>query len=123
MAIGSAKEIKLMYCYAREDETFRVKLERYLVHLKRRYHLTTWADRQIIPGEPWENAIDYYRAWKGFDWETLDQLYEKGWIENPRSKAKSLVLTETGLAQSSDLFEHYFGLSSETRDEPSDQPV
>jgi hypothetical protein len=48
---------------------------------------------------------DYYRAWKGFDWETLDRLYEKGWLENPRSKAKSVVLTETGLAKSADLFQ------------------
>ena len=66
---------------------------------------------------------DYYRAWKGFDWEMLDRLYEKGWIENPRSKAKSVVLTETGLAKSADLFQHHFGLSSETQDEQSDHPV
>ena len=52
---------------------------------------------------------DYYRAWKGFDWETLDRLYEKGWIQNPRSKAKSVVLTEEGLANSARLFQHYFG--------------
>lgn len=66
---------------------------------------------------------DYYRAWKGFDWETLDRLYEKGWIENPRSKAKSVVLTETGFAKSAGLFQHYFGLSSKTQDEPYDHPV
>jgi Domain of unknown function (DUF6429) len=36
---------------------------------------------------------DSSRAWKGFDWETLDRLYEKGWIENPRSKAKSVVVS------------------------------
>ncbi len=52
---------------------------------------------------------DSYRAWKGVDWETLDRLYEKGWIENPRSKAKSVLLTEEGLAQSVRLFQHYFG--------------
>jgi Domain of unknown function (DUF6429) len=56
---------------------------------------------------------DYCRAWKGFDWETLDRLYEKGWIENPRSKAKSVVLTEEGLATSARLFQHYFGGSDE----------
>ncbi len=61
---------------------------------------------------------DYYRAWKGFDWETLDRLYEKGWIENPRSKAKSVVLTEEGLAKSVRLFQLYFGESNETQDEP-----
>jgi Domain of unknown function (DUF6429) len=47
---------------------------------------------------------DFSRAWKGFDWETLDRLYEKGWIENPRGKAKSVRLTEEGLATSARLF-------------------
>ena len=60
---------------------------------------------------------DYYRAWKGFDWETLDRLYEKGWIENPRSKAKSVMLTEEGLANSARLFQHHFGESNEKLDE------
>ena len=60
---------------------------------------------------------DSYRAWKGFDWDTLDRLYEKGWIENPRSKAKSVVLTEEGLANSARLFQLYFSESNETRDE------
>jgi Domain of unknown function (DUF6429) len=57
---------------------------------------------------------DSYRAWKGFDWDTLDRLYEKDWIENPRSKAKSVVLTEEGLAKSARLFQQYFGESGET---------
>jgi Domain of unknown function (DUF6429) len=61
---------------------------------------------------------DSYRAWKGVDCDTLDRLYEKGWIENPRSKAKSVVLTEEGLANSSCLFQQYFGGSVETEDEP-----
>ena len=42
---------------------------------------------------------DSYRAWKGFDWQTLDRLHEKGWIENPISKAKSVVLTEEDLVR------------------------
>jgi Domain of unknown function (DUF6429) len=61
---------------------------------------------------------DSNRAWKGFDWETLDRLYEKGWIENPRSKAKSVVLTEEGLANSVRLFQLYFEGSNETLGEP-----
>jgi Domain of unknown function (DUF6429) len=60
---------------------------------------------------------DYYRTWKGFDWDTLDRLYEKGWISNPRSKAKSVVFTEEGLARSARLFEQHFGVSKETQDE------
>ena len=61
---------------------------------------------------------DYYRAWKGFDWDVLDRLHEKGWIDNPRNKAKSVVLTEEDLARSASLFERHFGMSNETQDDP-----
>ena len=60
---------------------------------------------------------DYYRAWKGFDWEVLDRLYEKGWIGNPRNKAKSVVFTEEGLTKSESLFHQYFMKPNETPDE------
>ncbi|HEX5181875.1 MAG TPA: DUF6429 family protein [Allosphingosinicella sp.] len=36
------------------------------------------------------------RAWKGFDWDAMDRLHEKGLISNPTSKAKSVVFTEEG---------------------------
>jgi hypothetical protein len=29
------------------------------------------------------------RAWKGHDWDALDRLYEKGYIGDPKGKAKS----------------------------------
>ncbi len=54
------------------------------------------------------------RAWKGFDWDALDRLHEKGWISNPRSKAKSVVLTEEGLAEAARLFEQYFSKMDDT---------
>lgn len=38
------------------------------------------------------------RAWKGLDWAVLARLHEKGLIECPVNKAKSLVFTEEGLA-------------------------
>lgn len=38
------------------------------------------------------------RAWKGFDWDSLDRLHARGFISNPKSKAKSVVLTEEGAA-------------------------
>src|SRR6266496_227188 len=66
------------------------------------------------------------RAWKGFDWDTLDRLYEKGWIDNPRRKAKSVQLTEEGLARAAQLFEHYFGTSkplTTTRSKEDDEDV
>ena len=40
---------------------------------------------------------DHYRAWKGFDWDAMDRLHKKGMIENPVSKAKSVVFTTEGL--------------------------
>jgi hypothetical protein len=51
---------------------------------------------------------DQARAWKGFDWDALDRLYEKGMISNPRSKAKSVVLTEAGMRRSQELFAAMF---------------
>ncbi|MEA2774461.1 MAG: hypothetical protein QOD93_7423, partial [Acetobacteraceae bacterium] len=37
------------------------------------------------------------RAWKGHDWDAMDRLHQKGMIENPRSRTKSVWLTEDGL--------------------------
>lgn len=51
---------------------------------------------------------DEVRAWKGHDWTALNRLYQKGMIENPVSKAKSVVLTEEGLAASERLFSELF---------------
>ncbi len=51
---------------------------------------------------------DGYRAWKGFDWATLDRLYKKGMIGNPVGKSKSVVFTDEGLERSKSLFEKMF---------------
>jgi hypothetical protein len=50
------------------------------------------------------------RAWKGFDWETMDRLHEKGYISNPKSKAKSVVVSEEGAKLAEALFERHFGI-------------
>ena len=52
---------------------------------------------------------DEFRAWKGFDWDAMDRLYEKGFISNPKGKTKSVVFTEEGLAESERLFEKSSG--------------
>jgi hypothetical protein len=39
---------------------------------------------------------DPWRSWKGVSWEASDRLFEKGYIADPKSKAKSVVLTEAG---------------------------
>lgn len=56
----------------------------------------------------WLTLHDDVRAWKGFDWESLNRLHEKGFIGDPRGKAKSVVLTEEGLQRSRELFERLF---------------
>ncbi len=60
-------------------------------------HLTTFKDH----GDD--------RAWKGFDWDSLNRLHERGMISDPRSKAKSVILTEEGARRSRELFERHFG--------------
>ncbi len=49
------------------------------------------------------------RAWKSFDWDTMDRLHKKGYISDPKSKAKSVVVSEEGLTRARELFEHFFG--------------
>ena len=49
------------------------------------------------------------RAWKGFDWDTLDRLHALGFISDPKSKAKSVVLTDEGARVAEELFRRHFG--------------
>jgi hypothetical protein len=55
---------------------------------------------------------DSHRAWKSHDWDALERLHQKGFISDPSSKAKSVVLTDDGTARSRELFERTFGRSS-----------
>ena len=49
------------------------------------------------------------RAWKSHDWEVLNRLHAKGWIGDPVSKAKSVVLTPEAIEESKRLFDELFG--------------
>jgi predicted GNAT superfamily acetyltransferase len=51
---------------------------------------------------------DEVRAWKGFDFDVMDRLFEKGYILDPRNKTKSVILTEKGLEKSKELFTKLF---------------
>jgi hypothetical protein len=48
------------------------------------------------------------RAWKGMDWDLLGLLFQKGWIEDPVGKSKSVVLTATGERLASELLARHF---------------
>jgi len=51
------------------------------------------------------------RAWKGHDWDVMNLLYEKGYISDPATKAKSVAFTEEGARLSKELFEKHFALT------------
>jgi hypothetical protein len=51
---------------------------------------------------------DERRAWKSFDWNSMNRLHEKGFIGDPIGKTKSVVLTERGLAEAERLFRALF---------------
>jgi len=53
-----------------------------------------------------------WRAWKGMDWDVMNRLHEKGYIGNPKSKAKSVPLTEESVRLSEALFKKHFAMSS-----------
>ena len=47
-------------------------------------------------------------AWKGFDWETMNRLHEKGYISNPKGKQKSVGVSPEGRKKAEELFKNYF---------------
>jgi Domain of unknown function (DUF6429) len=47
-------------------------------------YLTTFKDKHGL------------RAWKSHDWDVLNRLHESGYIDDPVSKAKSVMLTDEG---------------------------
>ncbi|ABO57962.1 hypothetical protein WK23_08475 [Burkholderia vietnamiensis] len=51
---------------------------------------------------------DHNRAWKSFNWDALNRLYECGLIGDPVNKAKSVILTDDGLRESERLFKQHF---------------
>jgi hypothetical protein len=55
-----------------------------------------------------------HRVWKGFDWEVLDRLHLKGLIGDPKSKAKSVPISEEGVQLCEKLFVKHFGASART---------
>ena len=60
----------------------------------------------------WLTLHDGCRAWKSFDWDVLNRIYERGMIGDPVNKAKSVVFTDEGLHESERLFKQNFVPSS-----------
>lgn len=51
---------------------------------------------------------DGYRVWKSFDWEVMNRLHAKGYITDPVSKTRSVLLTEEGALESERLLYELF---------------
>ncbi len=56
----------------------------------------------------WEQDSEGARAWKSHDWDALDRLHAKGYISDPRRKAKSVWLSPEGVSRARELFEKHF---------------
>lgn len=56
----------------------------------------------------WLTEHENGRAWKGHDWDAMNRLYDKGYISDPKSKAKSVVFTEEGAKRAEELFNRHF---------------
>lgn len=52
------------------------------------------------------------RAWKGIDWDVMDMLHERGWIHDPKGKAKSVVVTQEGLEKAELFLQRHFAKNS-----------
>jgi hypothetical protein len=53
------------------------------------------------------------RAWKGLSWDITDRLHEKGYIFDPKNKAKSVEFTDEGIEKTEELFKKLFGEDKE----------
>lgn len=62
-------------------------------------YLTSWDEKDVTGGT-------ISRAWKGYDFGTLDKLKEEGLIDFSY-KAKSLYLTEDGEKRAKDLVRNF----------------
>jgi hypothetical protein len=66
----------------------------------------------------WLTLDGHRRAWKSHDWGVLDRLHERGYISDPKTKAKSVLLTEDGERRARELFARLFGVDEQQRTLP-----
>jgi predicted nucleotidyltransferase len=51
-------------------------------------------------------------AWKSFGWDTIERLHVKDLTSDPKSKAKSVALSDDAVKLSESLFKKHFGTQS-----------
>ena len=67
-------------------------------------YLTAW-NKEVT------EDVKVLRSWKGYPFEVLDALQEKGYISQGKykSRSKSVILTEDGIRQAEQLKKRYLG--------------
>lgn len=60
-------------------------------------HLTSFKDGGVV------------RAWKSHDWGALDRLADQGFLSDPKSKRKLVVLSDAGARRAAERFAKFFG--------------
>jgi hypothetical protein len=73
---------------------------------------TTKAD-EVALALPYMNLMEDkhgFRAWKSISWEIMDRLHEKGYVGNPATKAKSVMVTEAGKKAAEEMFRKHLAV-------------
>lgn len=115
---GAVKEHKLQEMLGKLRALFKHPASRPTGPTAARYE--TNEDEQTISTEEVDEAVlallhlnafedhGQVRSWKTLDWDAMDRLHERGFIEDPKSKAKSVPLTDEGITASEQAFERRF---------------
>jgi Domain of unknown function (DUF6429) len=48
-----------------------------------------------------------FRVWKGVDWDAMNLLFEKGWIDDPKNRNKSVALSSEGAMSAKRFYEKH----------------
>jgi hypothetical protein len=67
---------------------------------------------EVVMGLLWLTMFEDHgitRSWKNQDWDVMKRLYERGCILDPKSKARSVVVTEEGKRVAEEMFRKHFG--------------
>ena len=63
---------------------------------------------EAVLGLLWLGLHDERRVWKSFDWSAMERLHAANLISDPVGKAKSVALTDEGLARAEQIFRSWF---------------
>jgi Domain of unknown function (DUF6429) len=63
---------------------------------------------EAVLGLLWLSLHNDRRAWKSFDWDATNRLFERRLIDDPRGKSKSVLFSDEGLAAAKAAYEKLF---------------